>query len=155
MDNFFNYITKQIDRKEVDIWFSMNNIIPERMELVSDFCVSLNNLIVDTYLGEEIQGTNETKISLSDEDKKKHFDWCWEKTIDNFRRENILINKTGEHYDYLVSFFLEVYYNQKETKIRNSIGTFFLDIFNIKNPYTKPDLDMLHGIYKSIEKNIT
>lgn len=77
MDNFFNYITKQIDRKEVDIWFSMNNIIPERMELVSDFCVSLNNLIVDTYLGEEIQGTNETKISLSDEDKKKHFDWCW------------------------------------------------------------------------------
>lgn len=154
MDNFFNYVTKQVEQKEVDIWFSMNNIIPEKMELFSDFCVSLYNLVVDTYLGEEPQGTNETKISLSEEDKKKHFDWCWEKTVDNFKKENISINKRGEHYDYLNSFFLEVYYNQKETKIRNSIGDFFSDIFNSKNPYTKSDLDMLHGIYKSIEKNM-
>lgn len=154
MDNFFSYITKQIDKKEVEIWFSVNNIIFEKMELFSDFCVSLNNLITDTYLGGETQENSETKINLTEEDKKKHFDWCWEKTIYNFEKENIRINKDGEHYDYLVSFFLEVYYNQKEPKIRNSIGKFFLDIFNPKNPYTKSDLDMLQGIYKSIEKNM-
>ena len=32
MDNFFNYITKHIDQQEVDIWFNMNNILPEKME---------------------------------------------------------------------------------------------------------------------------
>ena len=133
MDNFFNYVTKQIEQKEVDIWFSMNNILPEKMELFSDFCISLNNLISDTYLGEETQGTNETKIILSEDDKKKHFDWCWDKTIDNFGKENIRINKRGEHYDYLSSFFLEVYYNQKEIKIRNSTGAFFQNYLTPKN----------------------
>ena len=154
MDTFFNYITKHIDQQEVDIWFNMNNILPEKMELFSDFCISVNNLINETYLGEEIQGTNETKINLSEEDKKKHFDWCWDKTVDNFGRENIKMNKRGEHYDYLISFFLEIYYNQKEPKIRNSTGLFFSDLFNTKEPFTKSDLDMLHGVYKSIEKNI-
>jgi hypothetical protein len=32
-NNFFNYITKNLDPEEVDIWFRVNNIIPEKMEL--------------------------------------------------------------------------------------------------------------------------
>lgn len=154
MDNFLNYITKQIDQKEIEIWMNVNNIIPEKMELFSDFCASLYNLIVDTYLGEELVEGRETKIHLSEEDQKKHFDWCWEKTISNFSKENIQFNKEGTHYDYLSSFFLEVFYHQKEGKIKYSIGNFFDELFDKGTPFTKSDLDMLQGIYKSLEKNI-
>lgn len=155
MDNFLNYITKQIDPKEVEIWLSINNVIPERLELFYDFCRSLYNLVVDTYLGEEPVEGRETKIHLTEEDKKKHFDWCWEKTIDNFSKENINFNKLGQHYDYLSSFFLEVFYNQMDHKIKYSIGNFFDELFDKETPFTKSDLDMLQGIYKSFEKNIT
>jgi len=50
MDNFLNYITKNLDPEEVDIWFRVNNIIPEKMELYYDLSYSLFLLIKNTYL---------------------------------------------------------------------------------------------------------
>ena len=87
MENFFNYIAKPMLPEDVDIWFKVNNIIPEKMDLYYDFSFSLYYLVLDTYLGDE--KNNETKITLSDEDKIKHFEWCWDKTIEDFNKENI------------------------------------------------------------------
>ena len=64
MENFFNYITKPLKPEDVDTWLRINNIIPEKLELFSDFSHSLNSLILDTYLGEN-DNHNETKITLS------------------------------------------------------------------------------------------
>ena len=101
--------------EDVDIWFRVNNIIPEKMDLYYDFSFSLYYLILDTYLGDE--KSNETKVILTDEDNVKHFEWCWDKTIDNFKKEEITFNRKGEHYEYFLSFFVEIFYNQKENKI--------------------------------------
>ena len=139
--------------EDVDIWFKVNNIIPEKMDLYYDFSFSLYYLILDTYLGDE--KNNETKITLSDEDKIKHFEWCWDKTIDNFKKEEIAFNRKGDHYDYFLSFFTEIFYNQKESKIKDSIGVFFNDLFDRKKPFTKSDLDMISSIYKSLDKNMS
>jgi hypothetical protein len=139
--------------EDVDIWFKVNNIIPEKMDLYYDFSFSLYYLILDTYLGDE--KNNETKITLSDEDKIKHFEWCWDKTIDNFKKEEITFNRKGDHYDYFLSFFTEIFYNQKESKIKDSIGVFFNDLFDRKKPFTKSDLDMISSIYKSLDKNMS
>jgi len=155
MDNFFNYVTKQIDNKEVEVWMNINNIIPEKMELYYDFSRSLHNLILDTYLGENPKEGNETKIVLDEKDKENHFKWCWGKTIDNFEKENIKFRMKGEHYDYFLSFFLEVFYNQKEERVKYSIGNFFDEVFNQNKPFTKSDLDMLLSIYKALDKNLT
>lgn len=152
MENFFNYITKPVTPEDVDIWFRVNNIIPEKMELYYDFSYSLYKLITDTYLGDDTN--NETKVSLSDEDKIQHFKWCWEKTIENFQKEEIEFNKDGDHYEYFSSFFIEIFYNQKEEKVKNSIGIFFKDLFDTKKPFTKSDLDMISSIYKSLDKNM-
>lgn len=154
MDNFFNYITKQIDQKELEIWLSVNNVIPEKLELFYDFSKALYNIIVDTYLGEELKEGRETKIYLTSEDDKKHFDWCWNKIIDDFTKENIIFNQEGSHYDFFYGFFNEVFYQQKEDKIKYSIGSFFDELFDKQTPFTKSDLDMLQNIYKSLEKNI-
>ena len=138
--------------EDVDIWFRVNNIIPEKMDLYYDFSFSLYYLILDTYLGDE--KSNETKVTITDEDNVKHFEWCWDKTIDNFKKEEITFNRKGEHYDYFLSFFVEIFYNQKENKIKDSIGKFFNDLFDRKKPFTKSDLDMVSSIYKSLDKNM-
>jgi hypothetical protein len=153
MENFFNYIAKPLKPEDVDIWFSANNIIFEKLELFSDFSHSLNYLIVDTYLGESTV-PNETKIILSKEDKLKHFDWCWGKVITNFGKEGIIFEVKGEHYDYFKTFFMDIFYNQPDDKIKNSINSFFTDLFDKDKPFTKSDLDMIVNIYKILDKNI-
>ena len=88
MDNFLNYITKNLDPEQVDIWFRVNNIIPEKMELYYDLSYSLYLLIRTTYLGYD-DDFSETKVKMTPEDNQSHFDWCWNKTIENFKKENI------------------------------------------------------------------
>lgn len=153
MENFFNYMSKPISPDDVDVWFRINNIVPEKLELFSDFIHSLNILIDETYLGEH-NSFNETKINLSYEDNVKHFEWCFNKVVENFIKEEINFNKKGEHYEYFKVFFDDVYYNQKEEKVRKSVGYFFKELFDINKPFTKSDLDMLGVIYKIMDKNL-
>jgi len=153
MDNFFNYIAKNLDPEEVDVWFRVNNIIPERMELYYDLSYSLFLLIRKTYLGDEIE-TKETQVEMTEEDNIKHFDWCWKKTLNNFKKENISFEESGDHYDYFFSLFSEIYYKQKKENIRNSIDIFLNDLFNREKPFTQVDLDLIYNIYKTLDKNL-
>jgi hypothetical protein len=94
------------------------------MELYYDIIFSLFKNISDTYLGDDENTRQETKIQLTDEDKLNHFSWCWKKLIDEFKKEGLIINEVGEHRDYLYDFFSDIFYNQKDSKIRNSIDVF-------------------------------
>lgn len=153
MENFFNYISKPLQPEEVELWFKSNNMISEKMELYSDLAHSLNQLILETYLG-EIDTTNEIKIKLTDIDNQNHFEWCWDKVISNFNRENIEFEKRGGHFDYFESFFDETFYNQANYKVKTSISYFFTDLFNNEKSFTKSDLDMVTTIYKILDKHI-
>lgn len=153
MENFFSWITKPLNKEDVEVWFNINNIITEKSELFYDFCFSLFSLIKNTYLGDETTH-NETKIILSEEDNLKHFDWCWNTTIENFKKENIKFNSRGEHYDYFKSFLMEIYYNQKNTNVKNSIEQFFKELFDKEVVFTKSDLDLYTELYKLLDKNI-
>jgi hypothetical protein len=153
MENLFNYISKQVDPEEVDIWFKVNNIIPEKMELYYDFCYSLFSLMVTTYLGGSFD-TSETGVIMNEEENLQHFKWCWSKNIENFKREEINFNDEGEHFNYFYSLFTEVFYTQKREDLRNSINDFFDDLFNREKPFTQVDLDLVYNLYKSLDKNI-
>jgi hypothetical protein len=154
MENFFNYITQPVKPEDVEKWFKGNNILNEKLELFSDFSHSLNLLIVETYLGQQ-DSPNETKILMSDEDNSKHFEWCWDKTVNNFLKEDLNFENRGEHFDYFKSFFDEIFYTQKDDKIRKSITNFFTDLFDINKPFTKSDLDMVSTIYKILDKHLS
>jgi hypothetical protein len=153
MDNFLNYITKNLDPEQVDVWFRVNNIIPEKMELYYDLSYSLYLLIKTTYLGDE-NDSFETKVKMEDSDNVNHFNWCWNKTIENFKKENIFFEVEGDHYDYFLSLFSEIYYAQTKDNIRDSIDVFFNDLFNREKPFTQVDLDLIYNIYKSLDKNL-
>ena len=151
-NNFFNYITKQLNKEEVDIWFRINNIIPEKMELYYDFCNSLYLKITETYLGDSDIG--ETKISMTDEDKENHFNWCWKKVLEDFQKEEIIFEEDGDHYLYFKIFFDEIFYKQDDKKIRDSIDIFFRDVFDFDKTFTRSYLDMILEIYNNLDKNL-
>ena len=150
MENFFNWMTKPLPQDEVIIWFNIHNMNYEKIELYGDISKSLTKIIMDTYLGENI---SETKIMLSDKDNESHFEWCWKKMINDFRRENILIKYDGEHKEYFKSFYMDTFYNQKEDSVKKSIPKFLREIFDVDYMYSKSDLDLLTELYKLIEKN--
>ena len=150
MENFFNWMAKPLPKDEIIIWFNIHNMTYEKIELYGDIFKSLNQIIVDTYLGDDI---SVTKIILSDEDKISHFEWCWKKMINDFKRENISIKYDGEHKEYFKSFYMDTFYNQKEDSVKQSIPKFLREIFDVDYMYSKSDLDLLTELYKLIEKN--
>jgi hypothetical protein len=146
MENFFNWMTKPLPQDEVIIWFNY-----EKIELYGDISKSLTKIIMDTYLGESV---SETKIMLSDEDNMAHFEWSWNKMIEDFRKENIKIKFKGDHKDYFQSFFKDTFYNQPKESIKHSIDKFLIEIFDTEVTFSKSDLDLLTELYKLMEKNM-
>lgn len=154
MENFFDWVSTPVPTDEVVIWFNVHNMIYERIELYGDIFKSLNQTIVDTYMGETVGYSSETKILLTQEDKELHYEWCWNKVVESFRRENVLIKPTGDHKDYFKLFYMDTFYNQSEKSVRDSIPNFLNEIFDIFKPFSKSDLDMITEMYKLMEKNI-
>lgn len=153
MKEFFNYITRPVSSDEVDVWFRANNILFEKLELFSDFSLSLYEIMMDTYLGID-QDSTETRINLTQEDNDNHFKWCWNRVIANFDKEGIYFIHDGEHYEYFQSFFNDTFYDKEDPRLRDSIGKFFNELFSPKMPFTSSDLDMVLTIYRLLDKNI-
>lgn len=151
MENFYNWTMVPVPKDEVDIWFSVHNMIPEKIELYGDIVESLTTLVLETYLGEQ---TIETKIRMSDDDITNHFDWCWKKTLEGFEKENILIDSEGEHKDYVKTFFLDSFYYQKDSEIRSAVKLFVTDLFDIDKVFVKSDLDIITEIYKVFNRTV-
>lgn len=154
MDFFFNWISKPMDSTDVDLWFRAHNIQREYSELFEDFCFSLLNIITDTYLGESHGDYKETRITMDEADKVNHFQWCWVTTITNFEKENIKFTFSDNDYDYFESFFFEVYYDQKDKEVRESIEPFFIQLFDMGRTFTKSDIEMYTDIYKVLERSL-
>jgi hypothetical protein len=153
MENFFNYISKPVKPEDVELWFQMNNMIPEKLELYYDFTLSLYDLMLSTYLGDDQDSP--TTIKTDNEDNINHFMWCWEKTITNFKKESIDINIEGDHQHYFKELFLEIFYKPKDDAIKSGITGFFNDLFDLDKTFSQSDLDLLTTIYKNIDKNTT
>jgi len=143
-------MSKPIPPDEVEIWFNVHNIIPEKIELYGDVFKSLNFIINDTYLGDDYK---ETKIILSKEDNHSHFEWCWKNLVEQFRKENIKIKTEGKHKEYFKSFFDDTFYNQPEKSVKKAIPSFLLEVFDLNQPFSKSDLDILTELYKLMEQN--
>ena len=153
MENFLNYISKPIPKDDVDIWFKINDIVFEKLILFSDFFKSLNNLIHETYLGYPKED-NESIVKMSNDDNDKHFKWCWKKIINNFNEDKIFFYFDGEHVEYFFSFYLENYYNQEDKMVRDMIGNYLNELFDVEKSFTKSDLEMLGNVYKILDKNL-
>ena len=150
MENFFNWMSQPVNKEEVTIWFNVHNMNYEKIELCGDIFKSLYQIVFDTYLGND---DIDTKIILSNYDNERHFDWCWKKLIENFKKENIHIKEDGQHKDYLKSFFIDTFYDSTQKNIKEAIPNFLNDVFGLDSSFTKSDLEILTELYNLLEKN--
>ena len=72
INRFFDWLAKPMDQDDVDTWYLANNIIPEYTELFRDFCMGFIKLLKETYLGDDNITNNETRIVMSEKQKKEH-----------------------------------------------------------------------------------
>ena len=140
---FYQYLTQEINENQIEVWLKANNIIPEYSELLYDFVMSLYTLVEITYLGDDV---------VSDvDDKQGHFNWCFNKVIDDFEKEGIVFSPKGQHYDYFWSFFKDAFYYEETRETVENIEIFFKNLFNLKGKKTKSELDMYTDLYKILE----
>ena len=152
MENFFSYISKPVSDEELQFWVDSNDICYQKLELFEDFTKSLVLLIYKTYLG-DTEG-QETNISITEEDNLKHFEWCWNKNIENFKKEGVYFGEKGDHKEFVQSFFEETFYKQKIKEVKMSLNKFFDEVFNLDKLPTKSDLDLLTSIYKTLDQSL-
>jgi hypothetical protein len=153
-DQFFKWLSEPMKPEDIYTWNMANNIIPELTELFRDFCFSFYYLVRDTYLGDNYKDLNETRIGMTTEDKVKHYEWCWNKTIDNFKKENITFKFSKDDFEYFKEFFFEVFYNQEDNIMREALDDFLKQLFNRKRPTSKSDLEMFTDVYKTLERSL-
>lgn len=153
LDGFFDWLAKPMSQDDIEAWYLANNIIPEYTELFRDFCMSFLNLLNDTYLG-DIDGDNDTTIKMSEEQNRNHFKWCWDKTINNFDKENIKFIFEDKDYLFFENFFYEIFYNQENEKIKTAIDNFFVQLFDDGYRKTKSDIEIFTDIYKKLERSL-
>ena len=154
MDQFFKWLSTPMNKEDIETWNRANNIIPEYCDLFEDFSFSLFYLINGTYLGFSHGNSNATKIGVKDDDKLEHFRWCFNKVILDFKKENIVFNFSSNDYDFFESFYMEVYYEQVDDSVRDSLESFLRELFNRRRVITKPDLEMFTDLYKSLERSV-
>lgn len=133
-------------RHRVDIWYRTYNISREKLNLFHDFLISLYELIENTYMGSDIMVNNI--------DQKNHFDWCWNKTIENFTKEKIYFKERGILYEHFWEFFLDAFYL---TKIKNDpirITEFFRILFDLSHIKTNSELEIMTEIYRLFDQNL-
>lgn len=139
-NSFLGYINNPMSKEDMMLFYKENNIKYEKCELYSDFALSLIMTIFDTYMGDDV---------TSLEDQFKHFEWAWNKTIQNFVEEGLDF-ETNILYEYFLEFMLEVYYpitNKNELGIDKKICKLWIDIFDYNKIKTNSDMDALIEIY--------
>ena len=154
MGRFFDWLAKPMKDEDINAWYRANNITSEHTELFRDFSLSFYYLIIDTYLGDDSPTTSETKVGMTMEQKKDHFKWCWNKTIDNFSKESIYFVFREDDMEFFESFFFEIFYLQKDDSIRQNIELFLQQLFDRKGKKSKSDIEIFTDLYKLLERSL-
>jgi hypothetical protein len=146
---FMNYITSPLSDDSIAILYSTNNVKFDRVNLYLDFVMSLFNIVFDTYLGDDI---------TSQEQQINHFEWCWDKNIVNFKKEDINFEDNDELKYYFREFTLEVFYNlddkDNNPNVHRNILNLWSHIFNYKGIKSRADVDSFIEIYNIFDKSL-
>ena len=140
---FIEYFSKPLNNEQLIYLNNLNRITTEKVELYSDFIISLSHIVCDTYLGSDV--INGDGISI-------HFKWCWLRTIENFERENIFFAKNGIHYNYFLNYFIEVFYESESPTYLVNIHDYWVNIFALNKNKTKSEYDMFIEVYRLLGK---
>lgn len=119
-----------------------NNIIYERCDLFKDFITDLINLMFDTFLGDDI---------MDQKNKKEHFNWCWNKTVESFRKTKIHFKDECDLKEYIWNVTNNMFYSiktkDKTEDLRNNIILMFSFIFDYTITKKEYDFNIMLQTY--------
>ena len=146
---FLNYIGEPVASDYIYNFYVTNDIKHDRINLYKDFILSLMGLVLTTYMGDDITTRKQ---------QKEHFDWCWNKNIQNFKEEGIDLSDK-KLYEYFINFTDDIFYtvNNKDNHVLTEhIKLLWEILFDYNSEKTESDLEMLLKLYnlftKSLEK---
>lgn len=144
--NFIEYISKDMRKEDMLLLYKINDIKKEMMELLSDFVFSLNELILTTYMGDDI---------TIGENREKHFKWCWDKVIGSFKLEGIYFLEPIELYSYFLFFYKESFYDEEKDDNQDisGIGSYWENILDYNKVKTMSEYESLVELYKIFRKS--
>jgi hypothetical protein len=143
--DFIEYISKDMEREDLLLLYRINNVGRERLEMFSDFIFSLNDLIITTYMGDDVT-LGEYRI--------KHFKWCWDKVISDFKKEGIYFINTKELYNYFLNFYQESFYEEEKDQDKiNSTSIFWDNLMSFGNNKTMSEYETMLEIYRLFNKS--
>lgn len=144
---FIKYINNPLSFEEMNLLYKANNIKYDKCELYYDFIITLNKLVVETFLGDDVIN--------GEEDIKNHFSWCVDTVLNNFKSENIIFDDTNNLSNYFYYFYIELFYNVNNKndilEKLNKLPTLSFDYNRIK---TRSDMDVLLELYRLFEKSL-
>ena len=144
---FMEYINKPLEEDKIETYFHVNNVISNKAELYRDYIYGVLHCIDDTYPGDD--------INMDDVDIENHFNYCWNKTIDNFKLEGLYFEGDSKQIkEYFLVTLLENYYSEDNKKRAVSVLLGMYDsVFNMDNQLrTLSDMDMFIELYKYFNK---
>ena len=144
---FLKYITNPLTKEEMYLLYKANDIKYEKCELYKDFILTLNKLIVDTFLGDDV-------IHI-EEDIKNHFGWCIDEVVNNFKKENIVFDNPINLKEYFFNFYLELFYNityKKDSKEKLDKLPYLSFVY--RRIKTRSDMDVLLELYRLFENSL-
>lgn len=145
--DFINEVIEPFNDNELSNLWIKNGIIYERNIVYRDFVLSLIDLVCETYLGDDI---------TNNEQKDKHFEWCWNKTIKSFKLSGFDFSNNDTLWFYFSSFFKRLFYNidVKNDKLHFNLLKLWSYLFNLAKNKSKPDMDIYLKVYKLFDQPI-
>jgi hypothetical protein len=145
--SFLAYINNPMSKESISVLYAANNIKFEKCELYGDFVLTLIDTIFETYLGDDCTDLDE---------QFNHFAWCWNETVNNFKKEGLLF-ESGKLYNYFLEFMFEVFYSYEEKPVDftdKGVVRIWKDIFNYEKVKTNSEVDTLIEIYHIFDKSL-
>lgn len=119
-----------------------------RIDIFLDFIINLTNYVVFYY----VDGIN------SEKDIRSHYDWCFDKTCDDFFLEDLFFYDNTELREYFYNYFKNQFYmtqdNNKYNKTIEYYTSFWVQIFNIKQKMTNNKVKVLVELYGIFNKSV-
>ncbi len=124
-------------------------LVKDRVEIYKDFALNLLYFIQRYYVDRE---------SLSDDvDIRNHFNWCFNKTCDEFLLEEIDFTKNNELREYFHAYYYHEFYKvdiSKRDITLNYYENFWKSIFEFDRQKNKNSINLLVEIYLIFDKSI-
>lgn len=123
-----------------------NNIIKERLELYRDFVVNLICYAHTTYFGRE--------FLKCDEDIKGHFNWAFNRVLNEFKQEGLIFHHTEELNEYFFEYFVQQFYNFETLPPIKQYISFWSDIFTVQPKKQKNIMNVLVDLYQMFDNSL-